>query len=68
MMKICLKNFYFKIDAPLYEATKIELEKLYPKIQKGGVCIIDNYGTYKGIKKAVDEYFKNKISNLIIQN
>mgnify|MGYP001197813696 CR=1 FL=1 len=54
------KIFILKLDAPLYEATKIELEKLYPKIQKGGVCIIDNYGTYKGIKKAVDEYFKNK--------
>ena len=49
-----------KLDTPLYEATKIELEKLFPKIQKGGVLIVDNYGTYKGIKKAVDEFFYSK--------
>ena len=51
------KILILKLDANLYEATKIELEKLFPKIQKGGVLIVDNYGIYKGIKKAVDEYF-----------
>ena len=54
------KIILLKLDAPLYEATKIELEKLFPRIQKGGVLIVDNYGTYQGIKKATDEYFKSK--------
>ena len=48
-----------KLDTVLYEPTKIELEKLFKKIHKGGMLIVDNYGTYKGIKKAVDEFFIN---------
>ncbi|MAM17294.1 MAG: hypothetical protein CMC10_08380 [Flavobacteriaceae bacterium] len=54
------KIFILKIDVALYEGTKIILEKLFKKIQKGGVLILDNYGTYKGIKKAVDEFFFDK--------
>ena len=48
-----------KLDTILYEPTKIELEKLFNRIHKGGMLIIENYGTYKGIKKAVDEFFIN---------
>ena len=39
-------------------STKKELEILYPRLNKGGVLIIDDYGHWKGSKKAVDEYFK----------
>jgi hypothetical protein len=34
-----------------------ELNYFYPKLVKGGVLIIDDYGHWKGCKKAVDEYF-----------
>jgi hypothetical protein len=38
------------------------LEHLYPKLVKGGILIIDDYGHWEGCKKAVDEYFSiNKI-------
>jgi hypothetical protein len=30
---------------------------LYPKLVKGGVCIIDDYGHWHGARKAVTEYF-----------
>jgi len=50
-----------RLDTDFYESTKIELEILYPKIQTGGVLIIDDYGEWKGSKKAVDEYFKNNM-------
>lgn len=46
-----------RLDTDFYESTKIELEILYPKLEKGGVLIIDDYGHWKGSKKAVDEYF-----------
>tara|TARA_B100002019_G_scaffold292115_1_gene314261 strand:+ start:721 stop:1467 length:747 start_codon:yes stop_codon:yes gene_type:complete len=49
-----------KIDVNLYDGTKIILEKIFKKIHKGGVLIVDNYGTYMGIKKAVDEFFFDK--------
>jgi len=50
-----------KLDTCLYEGTKIELEKLFPKVQKGGAIIIDNYFNFKGVKKATDEYFVSKL-------
>ena len=50
-----------KLDTCLYEGTKIELERLFPKVQKGGAIIIDNYFNYKGVKKATDEYFVSKL-------
>lgn len=49
-----------RLDTDFYESTLIELEMLYPKLVKGGILIIDDYGSYKGSKKAVDEYFKKK--------
>lgn len=50
-----------RLDTDWYESTKIELEVLYPKILKNGILIIDDYGHWKGCKKAVDEYFKDSI-------
>jgi hypothetical protein len=48
-----------RLDTDFYESTKIELEILFPKLVKGGVLIVDDYGFWKGSKKAVDEYFGN---------
>ncbi len=55
-LKISLLN----LDVDLYEPSKTILECLYPKITKGGVLILDDYNTWPGETKAVDEYFKNK--------
>ena len=52
-----------KLDTSLYEGTKIELEVLFPKVQNGGVIIVDGYNKFKGVKKAVDE-LKNQVSNI----
>jgi len=55
-----------RLDTDWYYSTKKELELLYPKLQTGGVCIIDDYGYWGGSKKAVDEYLKdNEISVLL---
>ena len=48
-----------RLDTDWYESTKMELEVLFPRLEKGGVLIIDDYGCYAGSKKAVDEFFKN---------
>lgn len=51
-----------RLDTDWYESTKHELENLYPKLVKGGVLIIDDYGYWEGARKAADEFFiKNKI-------
>lgn len=50
-----------RLDTDWYESTKIELEVLYPRLQSGGVLIIDDYGHWAGAKKAVDEYFRSSV-------
>lgn len=47
------------LDTDYYDSTKHELQHLYPLVEKGGIIIIDDYGTWSGVKKAVDEYFDN---------
>lgn len=49
-----------RLDTDWYESTLIELAMLYPKLSRGGVLIIDDYGTWLGAKKAVDEYFGDR--------
>ena len=46
-----------RLDTDWYESTKLELEVLYPRLVRGGILIIDDYGHWQGAKKAVDEYF-----------
>ncbi len=46
-----------RLDTDWYESTKHELTHLFPLLVKGGVLIIDDYGYWKGARKAVDEYF-----------
>jgi O-methyltransferase len=46
-----------RLDTDWYESTRAELEVLYPRLSRGGVLIIDDYGHWGGARKAVDEYF-----------
>jgi O-methyltransferase len=57
-----------RLDTDWYGSTLHELQCLYPRLTKNGVLIIDDYGYWKGCKKAVDEYFeKEKITTKLIQ-
>lgn len=49
-----------RLDTDWYSSTKIELEILYPRLVHGGVLIIDDYGHFKGARKATDEFFLDK--------
>lgn len=51
--EICL----LRLDTDWYESVKHGLVHLFPRLLKGGVLILDDYGWYKGARKAVDEYF-----------
>jgi len=46
-----------RLDTDWYESTKHELIYLFPLLEPGGILIIDDYGFWKGARKAVDEYF-----------
>jgi len=46
-----------RLDTDWYESTRHELAELYPRLERGGVLLIDDYGHFAGARKAVDEYF-----------
>lgn len=49
-----------RLDTDWYESTRVGLEILYPRLIPGGVCILDDYGHWKGARKAVDDYFEEQ--------
>ena len=48
------------IDGDWYDSVKTCLENLYEKVAVGGVIQIDDYGFWKGSRKAVDEFFASR--------
>jgi O-methyltransferase len=46
-----------RLDTDFYEATKVQLEVLYPLLATGGPILIGDVGYWEGVRKAVDEYF-----------
>jgi len=49
-----------RLDTDWYESTKHEMEHLFPILEKKGVLIIDDYGYWKGSRKAIDDYIEKK--------
>jgi O-methyltransferase len=45
-----------RLDGDWYASTKVCLDYLFDKVEKGGIVIIDDYGTYVGCRRAVDEF------------
>lgn len=48
-----------RLDTDWYQSTRHELEHLYPRLSPGGVLIVDDYGYWRGARKATDEYFQS---------
>lgn len=46
-----------RLDTDWYESTRHELVHLYPRLESHGVLLIDDYGHWRGARRAVDEYF-----------
>lgn len=55
-----------RLDTDFYESTRHELVHLFPHISKGGVILIDDYDSWTGAKKAVDEYISNNNIPLLL--
>jgi tetratricopeptide (TPR) repeat protein len=45
-----------RLDTDFYRSTKHELIHMYPRLQRGGILIIDDYGALHGARVATDEY------------
>jgi hypothetical protein len=50
-----------RIDTDFYSPVRHALEHLYPRLQSGGILIIDDYGAWEGARRAVDEYFDGSV-------
>lgn len=46
-----------RLDTDWYATTRHEMDQLYPRLAPEGVLIVDDYGYWRGARKAVDEYF-----------
>ena len=58
-----------RLDSDWYESTKHEMRHLFPRLVKGGVLIIDDYGTFQGARDVVNEYVaEHGISILLINS
>ena len=77
ILKICTINKFttaeiinkialLRLDTDYYESTKAEFEFLYPKLSVNGVLIVDDYGVWKGARKATDEYFEKIKSRIFL--
>ena len=49
-----------RLDTDWYDSTLHELIHLFPRLRKGGILILDDYGHWQGARRAADEYFKSK--------
>jgi len=57
-----------RLDTDWYESSLHEMVHLYPRLQRGGVLILDDYGFWQGSRKATDEYFaKHKIAMHLVR-
>lgn len=46
-----------RLDTDWYESTRHEMRHLFPRLNRDGVLIIDDYGHWQGARLAIDEYF-----------
>ena len=55
-----------RLDTDWYESTRHELIHLFPRLSQGGVLIVDDYGHWRGARRAVDEYLEEKNHHLLL--
>jgi hypothetical protein len=55
-----------RLDTDWYESTQHELVHLFPRLERGGVIIIDDYGHWRGARQAVDEYIAQRQIPLLL--
>jgi len=54
-----------RLDVDWYEPTLFSLRLLYPRLSKGGVCIIDDFAHHSGAREAFEEYFSGCLESKI---
>jgi O-methyltransferase len=55
-----------RLDTDWFESTRHELVHLYPRLEPGGVLIVDDYGHWQGARQAVDGYLAETGTHLLL--
>jgi O-methyltransferase len=55
-----------RLDTDWYESTRHELDHLYPRLSRGGVLLLDDYGYWEGARAAVDEFLAQTGERLLL--
>jgi hypothetical protein len=55
------------LDGDWYESTMACLTHIWPALSVGGVMQLDDYGEWQGCRKAVDEFFAERQSDIVVQ-
>lgn len=55
-----------RLDTDWFESTYHELCYLFSKLAVNGVIIIDDYGNWKGARQAVDKYFEENRTKILL--
>ena len=55
-----------RLDTDWYESTYHELVHLYPRLSTGGVLIVDDYGHWRGARRAVDRFLAEHKPRLLL--
>jgi len=56
------KFCFVHVDVDLYQPTRDAIEFFYPRLNPGGILLLDDYGFFicPGARQAADEFFKDK--------
>ena len=52
---------FLRLDTDWYESTLTEILQLWPKLQLGGIMVLDDYHSWQGCNKAFNEVFGNSL-------
>ena len=56
------------VDADWYESVRTVLDELYDKVEAGGFVVLDDYGYWKGCRRAVSEFLAAHAIDAAIQD
>lgn len=49
-----------RLDTDWHDSTREELEVLWPRLERGGLLVVDDYFTWGGARKAVDAWLRRR--------
>jgi len=62
-----LKVALLHIDVDVYRPTRVILDQLFDRVVRGGLLLLDDYGTVPGETQAVDEFLQKTQRETLIQ-